>query len=432
MATSFTGFQDFKFNKQILNAIQDAGYNIPTPVQQKVIPQVMAGHELLGIAPTGTGKTAAYLLPVIMKLGYPQDMHTRVLILVPTRELAIQIGNEAKKLSKYCSLRIIPIYGGTGTKAQIEAIIKGVDIIVATPGRFMDLYRSGSIVTKFITTLVIDEADRMMDMGFMPQIRSILEVIPVRKRQNLLFSATFPEKVERFSYEFLEFPVRIEIAPQATPADTIEQLVYKVPNLKTKINLLEYFLSNPLEYEKVIIFTKTKKSATAIFKFIERKVNENVRVIHSNKDQNTRINAINDFSGGKVKILVSTDVAARGIDISLVSHVINFDMPVNVEDYVHRIGRTGRAGQKGIAITFVNRPDEYNLAEVEKLIRTKIHVSDIPEHVEIAVTQPEELKEQAREIDNIRKKLNPDFKGAFHDKKERNKPIVKSKSKRRR
>jgi ATP-dependent RNA helicase RhlE len=425
MAIPITGFQDFKFNSQVLKAIQEAGYITPTPIQQKVIPQVLAGHDLLGIAPTGTGKTAAFLLPVIMKLGYAQDMHTRVLILSPTRELAIQTGNEAKKLSTYCGLRIVTIYGGTGTKSQIESINKGVDIIVATPGRFTEIYRSGNIVTKFIKILIIDEADRMMDMGFMPQIRSILEVIPVRKRQNLLFSATFPEKVEGFSSEFLEFPVRIEISPQATPANTIEQLVYKVPNLKTKINLLEYFLGKPLEYEKVIVFAKTKKSATAIFKFIERKIDKNARVIHSNKDQNARLNAINDFSSGKVKILVSTDIAARGLDISLVSHVINFDMPVKVDDYVHRIGRTGRAGQKGIAITFINRPDEYHLAEAEKLIRNRIQVSEIPEEVEIAETPREELQEQARDVDNIRKKADPGFKGAFHDKKEKNKPFLK-------
>jgi ATP-dependent RNA helicase RhlE len=412
------GFQEFRFNKQVLTAIHEAGYITPTPVQKKVIPRAMAGQDLIGIAPTGTGKTAAYLLPVIMKLLYPQGIAPRTLILLPTRELAIQVGKEAARFAGHTGLRSCAVYGGTGMKNQLEMINKGVDILVATPGRFMDIYRTGNLTTKLLNTLVIDEADRMMDMGFMRQLRSILEVIPSKKRQNLLFSATFPQKVEELSSEFLEYPAKIEIAPQATTADTIVQHAYRVPNFKTKINLLEFLLSNnPADFDRVIVFTKTRQAANNIFKFIKRKIDPGAVVIHANKDQNARINAVGSFSEGKARVLVTTDVTARGIDITRVSHVINFNVPVNYEDYVHRIGRTGRANHPGNSITFVSPPDEYHMEEVQKLTRKKVVWMDLPPEIEIAQTGFEEKQEQAREIDGIKRKLDPEFKGAFHDKK---------------
>ncbi|MFN6945035.1 MAG: DEAD/DEAH box helicase [Cytophagaceae bacterium] len=412
------GFDQFDLNKQLLNAIEDMGYEQPTEIQVKAIPQILAGHDILGVAQTGTGKTAAYLLPILMKIKYAQGLNPRVLILAPTRELAIQIHESVLSLTKYTDLRSVAVYGGIGPKNQIEGIAKGVDILVATPGRFMDIYLNGNLILKELKTLVLDEADKMMDMGFMPQIRRMLEVIP-RKRQNLLFSATMPEKVIKLSEEFLEFPLHVEAAPQATPSQTVNQVIYHTPNFKTKINLLGHLLTKE-EFSRVIIFVRNKAHADNIYKFIERKIDENVRVIHANKGQNARINSMDAFKEGDVRILVSTDVSSRGIDVNLVSHVINFDVPLVHEDYVHRIGRTARAGHAGEAITFINKVDEYYFGKIEKLIRMQVPVVKIPEGVVIEETPFEEAQEMAREIDEFRKRNDPSFKGAFHDKKMKN------------
>ena len=412
-----TTFEDFKFNRQILNAIDDAGYAEPTPVQQKAIPPILNGQDVMGIAQTGTGKTAAYVLPIIMRLKYAQGEGPRALIVAPTRELAMQIEENVKTFAKYTDLRVVTLYGGLGPKTQIEQVSKGVDIVVATPGRFMDIYLAGHLVVKQLQVLVLDEADKMMDMGFMPQINRILEVVP-RKRQNLLFSATMSDKIHQLSSNFLEYPTVIEVTPQATPAQTVEQRLYNVPNVKTKINLLKYLLDNSEEIKKLMLFCKTRTVAEDVYKFLVRKYSEKeVRVLHANKGQNTRINSMNAFKNNEVKILVSTDVAARGIDVNDVSHVINFDVPFVTEDYVHRIGRTGRALQLGEAITFCTPAEEYYLRKIEKLIRQTIPVFDVPGDVFIEQTSFEERQDQAREIDQQKRKEDPDFKGAFHEKK---------------
>ncbi|MDX1904316.1 MAG: DEAD/DEAH box helicase [Thermonemataceae bacterium] len=416
-------FEKFKLNRQLLNAIEDLGYQEPTEIQEKAIPLVLAGHDILGIAQTGTGKTAAYTLPLLMKIKYAQGLAPRALVLAPTRELCLQIQENIKSLGKYTDLRILAVYGGTGIKTQIQQVKEGVDILVATPGRFTDIYLSNELVTKYIQTLVLDEADKMMDMGFMPQIRKILEVIPSKKRQNLLFSATMPEKVLKLSEEFLEFPMRVEVSPQATTAETIEQILYLVPNFRTKIELLNFYLSQEESFSKVIIFTKTKDNANHIYRFLERKFGtENVKVIHANKDQNARLNAMEAFKNQDVRILVATDLAARGIDVTLVSHVINFDVPLLYEEYVHRIGRTGRANQTGIAITFANEAEIYHIKKIEELIRMEIPQQSIPLEVKIFETDFEEKQAIAREMDKQKRKENPDFKGAFHEKKRKQKP----------
>ncbi|WP_158826271.1 DEAD/DEAH box helicase [Mucilaginibacter lacusdianchii] len=412
-------FDEFKFNRQILNAITDAGYTEPTLIQQKAIPPILNGQDVMGIAQTGTGKTAAYVLPILMKLKYAQGNDARCLILAPTRELALQIEENIKAYATYTDLRVVTLYGGLGPKTQIETIQKGVDIIVATPGRFLDIYLAGHIHPKPLQILVLDEADKMMDMGFMPQINRILEVVP-RKRQNLLFSATMSDKVQLLSGNFLEFPTVIEVTPQATPAQTVTQKLYFVPNIKTKINLLKNLLDATEDIKKLIVFCKTRYAAEDVYKFLVRKFDDSqVKVLHANKGQNTRINSINAFKNDEVKILVATDVAARGLDVSDVSHVINFDVPIVIEDYVHRIGRTGRAFNTGEAITFCNPAEEYYIEKIEKLIRQNIVVEQMPGDVFIEQTPFEERQEQAREIDMQKRRENPDFKGAFHDKKER-------------
>ena len=411
-----TTFEDFKLNKQLLNAIEEAGYEKPTPIQQQAIPLIMAGQDILGIAQTGTGKTAAYLLPLLMKIKYAQGMNPRAVIIAPTRELAMQIEESIALLAKYTDLRFTAIYGGLGPKTQIEIINQGLDIVVATPKRLMELYLRGELILKEMKTLILDEADKMMDMGFMPQIRQILEVIP-RKRQNLLFSATMPDKVVELSEEFLEYPTRVEVTPQATPVETVTQVLYQVPNLRTKIAMLEHLIQDEEKLNRVIIFTRSKKNAESVSKFIEHRNYGEVRAIHGNKGQNTRINSMEAFKGGDVRFLVATDVAARGIDVTMVSHVINFDVPFVYEDYVHRIGRTGRAENEGAAITFANEAEMYHIRKIEKLIRMQIPELPLPAEVEVFKTPFEEQQEIAKAIDHLKRQENPDFKGAFHEKK---------------
>lgn len=413
-------FEEFKLNRQILNAISDAGFVEATPIQEKAIAPVLSGQDLFGIAQTGTGKTAAYVLPLLMKLKYAQGEHIRALVLVPTRELALQVEEQIRLFSKYTDLRAVVVFGGIGPKTQKEQLAAGVDILVATPGRFLDLYLAGDIPTRSLQFLVLDEADKMMDMGFIGSIHRILEVVP-RKRQNLLFSATMGDLVQKIAGDFLKNPLVIQASEQATPAQTVKQLVFEVPNFKTKINLLQHLLNEDETFTRLIVFCKTRAVADNIFAFLSRKFGEDkVRVIHANKGQNTRINSINSFKSGEVRILVATDVAARGIDVSEVSHVINFDVPIVIEDYVHRIGRTGRAFNEGTAITFANPAEQYYLQKIEKLIRQPINRVTLPQNVSVEKTPFNEHQQMAREIDTQKRKENPDFKGAFHEKKYKN------------
>jgi ATP-dependent RNA helicase RhlE len=411
-------FSQFKLNKQLLTAVAEAGYTKPTEIQQKAIPLMLAGHDLFGIAPTGTGKTAAYVLPVLMKLKYAQDIHPRALILAPTRELVMQIDEVVRQFAKYTDLRCLPLIGGKGIKPQAEAAAAGVDIIVSTPQRFLDVYASGAFLPRFIKTFIMDEADKMMDMGFKGQINRILEVVPP-KRQNALFSATMPDRVAELAGDFLDFPERVEVAPQATTAETIDQLIYEVPNNRTKLNLLLQLLQDRERFTRVIVFAKTRQTASDIAKYLQRKLMVPVRVVHANKDQNSRNNAMEDFREGESHILVATDIASRGLDITDVSHVINFDVPLVYDDYVHRVGRTGRAEKSGEAITFVTPDELYHITKIEQLINKTIGRETVPQEAIAEETPFEERQDIARELDRQKRKEDPDFKGAFHEKKAR-------------
>jgi ATP-dependent RNA helicase RhlE len=292
----------------------------------------------------------------------------------------------------------------------------GIDILIATPGRMWELYRGGSLSLKKVKYLVIDEADRMLDMGFMPQLKQLMEVIP-HKRQNLLFSATFNENVEKMAEEFLDHYERVEVSPSATTVELVTQKAYRVPNYRTKLNLIQHLLEDEETFSRVIIFVKTKEHAEEVFKVIKRKAEGEKRILHSNKGQNTRINAINAFKNGEIRILISTDVSARGLDASMVSHVINFDLPSSYEDYVHRIGRTARAGNRGDAITLIDPADEWHLKKIEELIRMPLPLLELPEKVVVVPTEFDEKQEYLREIDRQRKLDDPTYKGAFHKKK---------------
>lgn len=402
----------------MLKALYEIGFTQPTPIQEIAIPVIHSGVNLVGIAQTGTGKTAAYLLPLLTKLGKSEGPEPRVIVLVPTRELSIQVGEDTADLATFSGLRHASVYGGVGWTKHAELIAPGIDILIATPGRLWDLYQANAVSFRKVKYVVFDEADRMLDMGFMPQLRQLFEVIP-HKRQNLLFSATFSEKVELMAQEFLDHYERVEVAPSATTVEWVKQMVYLTPNYLTKLNLIRYLLQNEEVFNRVIIFVKTKEAADDVYKVIRRKAEGQKRIIHSNKGQSTRMNAMRDFKSGIIRILISTDMSARGLDVSLVSHVINFDIPPHYEDYVHRIGRTARAGNEGTAITLVAPDEEWHLRYIEKLIRMDIPKVDFPREVTIEQTGFEERQSQLREIDRQQKIDNPSFKGAFHQKKRR-------------
>jgi ATP-dependent RNA helicase RhlE len=408
-------FAHLKLNRQILKAIDELGWSAPTEIQSRAAAPIMANQNLIGISPSGTGKSAAYLMPLIMKIKHAQGSEPRALVLVPTRELAVQVAAQASSLSGHTDLRVAGIYGGAGNRSQRELVTGGIDILVATPGRFLEFYAEGTLSTKKLTVFVIDEADRMMEMGFLPQLRKTIDVLPV-KRQNLLFSATFSDRVARISEDFLEFPLRVEVKPQATLSDTVVHQAYKLPNLGTKIHLLLHWLALP-ELNRAMIFCRSKETADNLGHFIDRKGLGPVRVIHSNKGQNSRLNAVNELRAGSLRVLVATDVASRGIDVPEVTHVINFDVPLVPADYVHRIGRTGRANQSGVAITLCTPPEQGALRRIEELIQLSVPVVPLPPGVPIEETSSAELQSQAKQIDRQKQKEDPSFRGAFHSKK---------------
>jgi len=411
-------FEELKVAKSILKSLDDIGFKEPTPIQEQAMPKINSGANVVGVAQTGTGKTAAYLLPLLTKLRKPEGNDPRVVILVPTRELSIQVGEDVAELTTRSELRHAAVYGGIGWTKHAEILEPGIDILVATPGRLRDLYNNGVLSLKKVKYLVIDEADRMLDMGFMPQLRQLFDILP-RKRQNLLFSATFSENVEKLAEEFLDFYEKLEVSPSATPVEEVTQLAYKVPNYRTKLNLLKYLLLDEGTFSRIIIFVKTKEHADGVYKVVKRKVEGEIRILHSNKAQSTRINAIQAFKHGEVRVLITTDVSARGMDASMVSHVINFDVPSDYENYVHRIGRTARAGNRGEAITFIAPSEEWHWKKIEELIRMEIPLQELPEGMEVVETDFDERQRQLREIDRQRKIDDPTYQGAFHQRKKK-------------
>ncbi len=411
-------FRDLNISKQILMALEEAGFEQPTPIQEQAFPVIRSGKDMIGIAQTGTGKTLAYLIPLLMKLHYAQGSYPRALIIVPTRELVVQVCESVELLTEFMDLRCVGIYGGTNIRTQQAAVYEGTDVLVATPGRFMDIYMNGIIRTSQVKTVVVDEADRLMDLGFMPQLRSILEVIP-EKHQTLLFSATFSATIDEMAREFLApAPVRVETVAPATPVEHVSQLSYEVPNIATKINLLKLLLEDKDVFCRVMVFTETKKNADRIVEKLGDYWKGELSVLHSNKVQNSRLNALKAFKEGRTRILVASDVAARGIDVQEVSHVINFDIPSIPEEYVHRIGRTARAGREGTAISFVSGKEEPRFEAIEMLISQQIVRAELPEHLEISDLLMDEEKVQTANI--VYQRGRPQGGGAFHAKSAKN------------
>ncbi|HTI90765.1 MAG TPA: DEAD/DEAH box helicase [Puia sp.] len=416
-------FSDFNLNKPLQDALADLGFQNPTSIQQKVFSVIMSGRDVCGIAQTGTGKTFAYLLPCLRLLTFSKTRTPQMLIIVPTRELVVQVVQSIKELTTYMTLQAVGIYGGVNINTQKTEVEKGADIVVATPGRLYDLALNGALRLKDVKKLVIDEVDEMFNLGFRTQLRNILDLLPA-KRQNLLFSATITDEVETLMNTYFNNPVRIEAAPTGTPVENIDQKSYEVPNFYTKVNLLEWLLSHNTEMTRVLIFVATKSLADQLYAQLTEKFPGKTGVIHSNKDQNYRFNTVNKFKSGEYHFVIATDIIARGLDVAEVSHVINFDIPDVPENYIHRIGRTGRADQKGIAISFMTEKEKEYRAAIQDLMNYTIPITPLPEDLEISdvLTEDEKPKVYTKVIPlNIPK---PEFSGgAFHEKLEKNKKV---------
>ncbi len=371
-------FSDLNLIDPLLRAVRAEGYSEPTPIQVQAIPHVLAGKDLIGCAQTGTGKTAAFALPILQRLvaQNAQRRVTRVLVLSPTRELASQISDSFNAYGRYTGLKSIVVFGGVGQQPQVDAWRRTPDILVATPGRLLDLMNQRIIRLDTIEVFVLDEADRMLDMGFIHDVRKIIGTLPV-KRQTLLFSATMPQDIQDLADHILIKPVRVEVTPQATTVDKVEQAVFFV-NKQDKRALLEHLLRDrERAIRRVLVFTRTKHGANKLAQQLER-ADIQAEAIHGNKSQSARERALANFKSGKTRVLVATDIAARGIDVEDVTHVINFDLPNEPESYVHRIGRTARAGASGTAYSFCDAEEQAYLRDIEKLIR--LHVPVVTEH----------------------------------------------------
>ncbi len=415
-------FRDLNLSTQLINALDDLGFETPTPIQEQAFSVVMSGKDVVGIAQTGTGKTYAYMLPILRMLKYSVQQNPRVLVLVPTRELVVQVVDEIEKLTTYINTRITGVYGGTNINTQKQAVSQGLDIIVATPGRLYDLAVSRALQLKSIQKLVIDEVDVMMDLGFRHQLMNIFDILP-QQRQNIMFSATMTEEVEQLISEIFIHPNKVSIAKSGTPLDNIKQYGYQISNFYTKVNLLESLLVHKEEYQKVLLFVGNKKMADRLFERFEKTFPDQCAVIHSNKTQNYRLRSIEQFESGEHRILIATDVMARGLDIDDISHVINVDTPDYPENYMHRIGRTGRAQKQGISLVLTTQKEQESLKEIESLMEMKVEQLEFPENVEISEELTPEERPKIKEINNPHKRPNDEVGASFHEKKEKNKKV---------
>lgn len=415
-----TTFQDLNLSAQLLNAVEDLGFTNPTPVQEQAFSVVRSGKDVVGIAQTGTGKTFAYMMPILRDLKYSEQKFPRVLVLVPTRELVLQVVEEIEKLSKYITLRVLGVYGGANINVQKREIMQGQDIVVATPGRLYDLALSKALNMKSIQKLVIDEVDVMLDLGFRFQLLNIFDILPER-RQNIMFSATMTEDVDELISDFFKAPEKVLIAVSGTPLDNIAQQCYDVPNFYTKVNLLNHLIKDKETFTKVLVFVANKRGADRLFESLDESFADEICVIHSNKTQNYRIRSIRQFDEGMNRIMVATDVMARGLDIDEISHVINFDTPNFPENYMHRIGRTGRAEREGKTILFSTPKEQEDKAAIEALMNYEIPKVEFPVEIPISelLTEDERPREDMERSKN-RTSLEYVPGAAFHEKSEKN------------
>ena len=416
-------FEDLNLCNALLSALNDAGYTNPTTIQHRVFAVVMSGRDVCGIAQTGTGKTFAYLLPCLNQWKFNKEKKAQIVIIVPTRELVAQVVNAAKELTTYMSVTVVGVYGGANINTQAAEVLKGVDVLVATPGRLFDLLMNGAVKTRSIKKVVIDEMDEMLNLGFRTQIKNILDLLPA-KRQNLLFSATITEDVELLMDTFFNEPTRVEAAPTGTPLENIEQIGYAIPNFYTKVNLLKLMLAQDQTMTKLLVFVATKKLADELYTQLETIYLETCGVIHSNKEQNHRFNTVKQFHEGTYRFIIATDIVARGIDISEVTHVINFDVPEVPENYIHRIGRTGRADKKGIAITFFTAKEKPLMDTIQALMKYEVPLLPLPENLEISeVLTEDEIPKVFMKTYLVKLPKKEEVGPAFHQKSAKNSKV---------
>lgn len=416
-------FSDFKLSPALDTALERLNFIHPTPIQQHTFSKICSGNDLVGIAQTGTGKTLAYTLPLLRNLVQTPKHSPRILILVPTRELVLQVVESIEQLCTELPFKTIGIFGGTNINTQKKQIEEGVDIVVATPGRLYDLAISRALRLKDVQKLVIDEVDVMLDLGFRHQLINIFDILP-EQRQNIMFSATMTSEVDQLISAFFKTPNKVSTALSGTPLTNIKQSRYDVQNYNSKLNLLVYLLNRKDELNKVLIFVDQKSIADRLFESLTLNFANECGVLHSNKSQNYRRNAIEEFRNGTSRILVSTDVMARGIDIDLVSHVISFNTPEFPENYMHRIGRTGRAQQQGESILFSTKKEQEYRKQIEAYMNFEIIVNPWPMEVEIAHELMPEERNIIKERYNPHKKADENTPGpAFHEKKEKNQKV---------
>ncbi|MXV38443.1 DEAD/DEAH box helicase [Flavobacteriaceae bacterium Ap0902] len=417
-------FQDFKIKKQLVNALQDLGIDKPTPIQEQAYSPILAGRDFVGIAQTGTGKTFAYLLPILQELKYSEQPQPRVLILVPTRELVIQTVQEIEKLTPYINVRVEGVYGGTNINTQKKAVAKGLDIIVGTPQRLYDLALTNVLRLHSIKKLIIDEVDIMLDFGYKTQLRNIFSYLP-KKRQNILLSATMTTYVDELIDGFLTNPLRVTISISGTPLDTISQEAYAVPNFYTKANLLNHLLQDTEKYQKVLIFVRSRANADRLYETLD--FQQEASVIHSNKTQNHRSHSIENFVDGRSRILIATDVISRGIDIDKIDTVVSFDVPFYPENYIHRIGRTGRAKQQGRSMLLFTEKERPLKEAIEALMNYQIPLTDFPEEVKKSSQLiPEETDKPVVQEDGPSHMVNDSdivIGASFHEKSAKNSKV---------
>lgn len=413
-------FEQFNLPKSLQKAIDDLGFTSPTPIQERSFSVIASGRDMMGIAQTGTGKTFAYLLPLLKLYKFTPTHTPKIVILVPTRELVVQVVEEVEKLTKYMSVRTLGIYGGVNINTQKTSVYQGIDVLVGTPGRVMDLALDNVLRFDETQKLVIDEFDEMLNLGFRVQLTSILAMMRP-KRQNILFSATMTDEVDAVLEDYFDFPEEVSLAPSGTPLEKIRQIKYAVPNFNTKINLLKHLLLTDESMSRILIFVNNKRFVDMIYDRIEEDFGEQFGVIHSNKSQNYRLTTMQDFQKGDLRGIITTDVMARGLDISDITHVLNFDVAEIPEQYIHRIGRTGRADKEGTAISFVGPKEEDAFIECEMLMDMEVDTLPIPEGVEISTVLIE--SEKIKQPIKLLKKVKKEGGSAFHEKSDKNKKV---------
>ena len=416
-------FRDLNLKKPLWNALDELGYVTPTTIQSAGFNVMMSGKDTIGIAQTGTGKTLAYLLPCLCMWKFSKEPHPQILIIVPTRELVAQVVSEVEKLTVHMNVAVGGVYGGTNMNTQAAMVLQGLDVLVGTPGRIFDLAAIGTLQLKHAKKVVIDEVDETLSLGFRPQLLRIFEFLP-NKRQNMVFSATLSEEVSNFLDDYLTTPVRVEAARAGSSIDKIDQTAYRAPNFLSKVALLQYLLmQTPIE-SKVLVFVSSRTLADLLYEELEPSLAESLGVIHSNKAQNFRFNTVQNFQSGVINVLIATDLIARGIDVTDVSHVINFDIPESPENYIHRIGRTGRADKNGVAITFVSEKDQAALQAIEALMQKELSFTEVPEEVSFTMEILEFEKPKLVVPGKLIKLPKRENVGpSFHEKKAKNKKV---------